>query len=407
MEAAAAASDDFDDEGGGGLGHIDLGLREITPQDYNEHTSHFYTSGPRGGDEQYERSNLRALHITRTGNTVAASPATPISALGNTSRGSGVSGRMRGELPAGWIQEPVPNYPMKLRWWRSAAHKAEDMKPLRSWPAVVGELKKSGQWVEPAATPEPAHSRWNLPASRNATPDEPPLPEKTKHEKTLARQVKWSKDKKDAEIVALRDVGHDVYLIERRQIVELMSVQLARVSKCKTKGCEGRLGLTSSTTTGHGGSVVMWFRCSGCSRSLIFHGSSQLQVDRAFGGETGKGLYGTVGFMEVITSLMNGELYHTYAKGITKRGGVPYNDTRFRDAVNWLYPYVKLVLERQCNAEHARMQAPELACAVLCVSRYFAIESPLLSITPLPPTASTAGRYFLHTLHALREFRLF
>ena len=44
-----------------------------------------------------------------------------------------------------------------------------------------------------------------------------------------------------------------------------------------------------------------------------------------------------------------------------------------------------VVLERQCNAEHARMQALGLACAVLCVSRYFAIESPLLSIVPLPP----------------------
>ena len=96
MEAAAAASDDSDDEGGGGLGRIDLGLRDLTPKDYNEHTSHFYTSGPRGGDEQYERSNERESLPTRTGNTVAASPATPISALGNNSRGSGVSGRMRG-----------------------------------------------------------------------------------------------------------------------------------------------------------------------------------------------------------------------------------------------------------------------------------------------------------------------
>ena len=73
-EAAAAASDDSDDEGGGGLGRtyrIDLGLRDLTPQDYNEHTSHFYTSGPRGGDEQYERSTRREslpsrLPVTRS-----------------------------------------------------------------------------------------------------------------------------------------------------------------------------------------------------------------------------------------------------------------------------------------------------------------------------------------------------
>ena len=42
-----------------GAYRIDLGLRNLTPQDYNEHTSHFYTSGPRGGDEQYERSTRR------------------------------------------------------------------------------------------------------------------------------------------------------------------------------------------------------------------------------------------------------------------------------------------------------------------------------------------------------------
>ena len=46
---------------------------------------------------------------------------------------------MHGELPAGWIQEPVPNYPTKLRWWRSAVHKAESMKPL----VVQGYLSKA------------------------------------------------------------------------------------------------------------------------------------------------------------------------------------------------------------------------------------------------------------------------
>ena len=101
----------------------------------------------------------------------------------------------------------------------------------------------------------------------------------------------------------------------------------------------------------------MWFRCSGCPRSVIFHGSSQLQLDRSFGGETGKGFFETVGLMEVITSLINGELYHTYAKSVARRGGTPYRDDRFRDAINWLFPYVEKVLTAQCEAEHARMQA--------------------------------------------------
>ena len=60
--------------------------------------------------------------------------------------------------------------------------------------------------------------------------------------------------------------------------------------------------------------------------------------------------------MEVILSLINGELYHSYAKSVAKRGGEPYSDHRFRDAINWFFPYVEAVLKRQCEAEHARMQ---------------------------------------------------
>ena len=125
--------------------------------------------------------------------------------------------------------------------------------------------------MEPTATPEPAHSRWKLPASRT-TPQEPTAQEptaqepQTQREKTLARQVAWRKARKEADFVALRDVGHEVYLCERRQIVELMTVQVPRQCRCKTNGCDGKFRLTGSTTTGHGGSVVMWFRCSDCSR---------------------------------------------------------------------------------------------------------------------------------------------
>ena len=72
--------------------------------------------------------------------------------------------------------------------------------------------------------------------------------------------------------------------------------------------------------------------------------------------------------MEVIISLMSGELYHNYKKAIEKRGGSAYNDVHFRDIMTWLYPYVERVLNRQCEAEHERMKVRHPECR--CVSKH-------------------------------------
>lgn len=199
-------------------------------------------------------------------------------------------------------------------------------------------------------------------------PDATPM---TKRDKMLARQVKWRLANKEATVVALEDAGYEVYLVEKKQIVELMSVQVPKQCRCRTPQCEGSMQLTKATTLGHGGSVVMWFRCSGlmCSRTLVFHGSSQLSLDRTFASDS-SGLKSTqtVGFMEVIISLMSGELYHNYKKAIEKRGGSAYNDVHFRDIMTWLYPYVERVLNRQCEAEHERMKVRHPECR--CVSKH-------------------------------------
>ena len=349
--------DSSDDEPAAPNERVELGLRDLKAINYDEHASHLRSASlAQGGGALHEQPGRELSYATKTGTIGASSPAVPIAELGNEARGTGVGGRMRGALPASWIQEAVPNYPAKLRWWSDAAHKATGRKPFRTWLAVVDELKSRGQWESPAPASEPHHSRWRLPESRSQPAEEAAAP-LDKRAKMLARQVAWRKAKKDADFVALRDVGHAVYLCERRQIVALMTVEVPKQCRCRTKGCEGRFCLTGTTTTGHGGSVVMWFRCSGCPRSVIFHGSSQLHLDRSFGGEMGKGFFETVGLMEVITSLINGELYHTYAKSVARRGGTPYRDDRFRDAINWLFPYVEKVLTAQCEAEHARMQA--------------------------------------------------
>ena len=56
-------------------------------------------------------------------------------------------------------------------------------------------------------------------------PDATPM---TKRDKMLARQVKWRLANKEATVVALEDAGYEVYLVEKKQIVELMSVQVPK-----------------------------------------------------------------------------------------------------------------------------------------------------------------------------------
>ena len=105
--------------------------------------------------------------------------------------------------------------------------------------------------------------------------------------------------------------------------------------------------------------MIMWFRCSGegCARTIVFHGSSYINLDRTFTSGTSR-FKGTeaVGFMEVVVALLSGELYHAYAKAISRRGGHAYNAQYFNDIISWLYPYVEAVLDRQIADERARMK---------------------------------------------------
>ena len=129
-------------------GHLlNLGpaLRELDAVDYNEHLAN-YSSGAQYGSVSYLRPD-RGHDSLRTGTADANSPVTAGSGAGNAARGSGAGGRMLGhdELPQPpWIEEPVPNQKNKLRWWRSAEHRATGKKPLRSWKEVQLELVSSG-----------------------------------------------------------------------------------------------------------------------------------------------------------------------------------------------------------------------------------------------------------------------
>ena len=191
--------------------------------------------------------------------------------------------------------------------------------------------------------------------------DQQPAPaaELSKREKNMARLVQWRKDRRDVELVAVEDIGLATYLVQKSQIVSLMTVEVPRQCKCRTRNCTGSFQMAKCTTVGHGGSMVMWFRCDGhaCARTIVFNGSESLNLDRTFTASSNR--YHSaelVGFMEVVISLMNGELFHAYEKATNRRGANAYGATYFNDIIAWLYPYVETVLDRQCDQEIARMK---------------------------------------------------
>ena len=353
---------DSDDDADDADGRVALGLRDLVVPDYNEHAAHHRTYFGTRGDVVSVRPDQAAGLSCRTGSTDASTPAAHVSAAGNTARGEGSGSRMpdRDRLPDGWIEEEVPNYPNKRRWWRSAEHQLSDSKPLRSWPAVCAELVASGVWDALPEQPRGARSTHSLPP-REPEPaaPEPEAAPQTLAEKNKAKLVKWRKEIKDAEAVAMRDVGFETYLVEKAQIIKLMTVEVPKQCRCKTKDCAGHFELVKCSTKGHGGSAIMWFRCNGdgCARTVVFHGSSYINLDRTFTSASArfKGAE-AVGFMEVVIALLSGELHHAYSKAITRRGGDAYGAQYFNDIISWLYPYVEVVLDRQIAQERARMK---------------------------------------------------
>ena len=300
-----------------GSQEVDLGpaLRDLPAVDYNEHLGN-YSSGAQYSSSSYRRPD-RGHDSLKTGSADAHSPETAGSGAGNAVRGAGSASRMLGHdklpLPP-WIEEAVPNYPNKLRWWRSAEHKATNRKPLRSWPEVQKELVETGVWDK---MPEPpiatGGSRWRLSPAPQEEEQPAPAAELSRKEKSKARLVEWRKSVKEADAVALEDVGNATYLVQKSEVVRLMTVEVPKQCKCRTRDCEGHFEMVKCTTVGHGGSLVMWFRCNGdgCARSVVFHGSEYINLDRTFtsASDRFKGAE-AVGFMEVVISLMNGELYH-------------------------------------------------------------------------------------------------
>ena len=79
--------------------------------------------------------------------------------------------------------------------------------------------------------------------------------------------------------------------VEVRQILELV-----RQFKCRVDGCKGHFKLVQASTVAHGGSVKLWFRCSGhgCVRQLIWCGSSCVTLPRRLG-EAGEQVVERVG----------------------------------------------------------------------------------------------------------------
>jgi hypothetical protein len=122
-------------------------------------TSATTAAGAQYGSVSYVRPD-RIHSSLRTGTADANSPVTAGSGAGNAARGIGAGGRMLGHdaLPKSWIEEPVPNHPDKLRWWRSAEHLATRKKPLRNWPAVQRELVDTGVWDKMPEAPTALHS---------------------------------------------------------------------------------------------------------------------------------------------------------------------------------------------------------------------------------------------------------
>ena len=219
----------------------------------------------------------------RTGSIAAVAAVQPElrTGAGNLARGLGQGWRMleREQLPAEWLEEAVPEHPSKLRWWRDAAHKASNRKPLRTWPAVLAELRLLPAWVEPAIA-----ALAEQPAAAAAAPEAAPDAAAAalaaegraaieKAQLAKDRSAKYRQDQKCLEAVTMKDVGHEVFLIEKRQLVHLMCVQVPQTCKCKTRNCQGTFQFLKSSTDGHGGSCTMWFRCSDCKRQLNFHRS--------------------------------------------------------------------------------------------------------------------------------------
>ena len=349
-----------------------LSLRSLPLQCSAEGASALSSCAP--GDMCSDARREREHLSQRTSSIAAVAAVRPElrTGAGNLARGLGHGARMLGRerLPAGWIEEAVPNHPTKLRWWRDAAHQTSNSKPLRAWPAVLAELRLLPGWTEPtdAASAE-------QPAAAAAAPEAAPDAAATalaaegraaieRAQLAKDRSAKYRQDQKCLEAVTMKDVGHEVFLMEKRQLVHLMCVQVPQTCKCKTRNCQGTFQFLKSSTDGHGGSCTMWFRCSGCKRQITFHRSSKVSISRVYGDlGSGKRSVEAVGFMEAVLQLMSGRLYHEYHKSIIMRGARPYGETWFRDIIIWLYPYVEKVLEHQMELEHQRMQ--ELSAADL------------------------------------------
>jgi hypothetical protein len=141
---------------------VSICLRDLPVSDYNEHAAKLRSFTAYGSS--YLSHDSTVNHSQHTGTPNSHSPAMPISADGNAARGVGTGSRMVGHdfmiEKTAWIEEQIPNQPAKQkRWWRDRAHKESGKKPVRAWPAVLAELRQRDDWVEPAASATPAHSR--------------------------------------------------------------------------------------------------------------------------------------------------------------------------------------------------------------------------------------------------------
>ena len=136
--------------------------------------------------------------------------------------------------------------------------------------------------------------------------------------------------------------------VEVRQILELV-----RGFKCRVDGCKGHFKLVQASTVAHGGSVKLWFRCSGhgCVRQLIWCGSSCVTLPRRLG-EAGEQVVERVGFGKVIAAILSGQLYRDYSRQIAAEGSRPYEPQRFNEIVVWILPYTTSVLNAQ--VKHGR-----------------------------------------------------
>ena len=136
--------------------------------------------------------------------------------------------------------------------------------------------------------------------------------------------------------------------VEVRQILELV-----RQFKCRVDGCKGHFKLVQASTVAHGGSVKLWFRCSGhgCVRQLIWCGSSCVTLPRRLG-EAGEQVVERVGFGKVVAAILSGQLYRDYSRQIAAEGSQPYEPQRFNEIVVWILPYTTSVLDAQ--VKHGR-----------------------------------------------------